>query len=286
MVKSIIDKRALIDRNHPHLSLCAQCILLAISRSSLYYTPSTESEANLAIMAFLDKQYYQTPFYGSRKLAVILNQAGYKVSRKRVSRLMKLINWQTFYRTANTSMGNKEHKIYPYLLRNMSIEKKNHVWSTDITYIAMPRGFMYLCAIIDVHTRYVVGWSISNTMTADWCLDVLKEAINNYGLPQIVNTDQGSQFTSDVYTSYLNENKIRISMDGKGRALDNIWIERLWRSVKYEDIYLKCYTTVTELEIGIDNYFDFYNLKRPHENLNYKTPNDMYNKEIEVQKAA
>lgn len=286
MVKSISEKRALIDKNHPHLSLCAQCILLAISRSSVYYTPSTESEDNLAIMAFLDKQYYQTPFYGSRKLAVILNQAGYKVSRKRVSRLMKLVNWQTFYRAPNTSLRNKEHKIYPYLLRNMSIETKNQVWSTDITYIAMPRGFMYLCAIIDVHTRYVVSWSISNTMTADWCLDVLKQAITNYGLPQIVNTDQGSQFTSDVYTSYLNDNKIKISMDGKGRALDNIWIERLWRSVKYEDIYLKCYTTVSELEIGIDNYFKFYNLERPHENLNYKTPNDMYNKEIEIPIAA
>jgi putative transposase len=286
MVKSINEKRKLIDRSHNQLSLCAQCVLLAISRSSLYYTPSTESEENLAIMTFLDKQYYETPFYGSRKLAVILCQAGYKVSRKRVSRLMKLINWQTFYRAPNTSLRNKEHKIYPYLLRNMNIETKNQVWSTDITYIAMPRGFMYLCAIIDVYTRYVVGWSISNTMTAEWCLDILKEAVNNYGLPQIVNTDQGSQFTSDVYTSYLNENKIKISMDGKGRALDNIWIERLWRSVKYEDIYLKCYTTVTELETGIDNYFKFYNLKRPHENLNYKTPNEMYNNKIELPIAA
>jgi putative transposase len=286
MVKSINDKRALIDRSHAHLSLSAQCVLLALSRSSVYYTPSTQSEDNLAIMSFLDKQYYETPFYGSRKLAVILNQAGYKVSRKRVSRLMKLINWKTFYRAPNTSIRNKEHKKYPYLLGNIRIEKKNQVWSTDITYIAMPRGFMYLCAIIDVHTRYVVAWSISNTMTADWCLDVLKEAINNYGLPQIVNTDQGSQFTSDVYTSYLNENKIKISMDGKGRALDNIWIERLWRSVKYEDVYLKCYTNIAELENGIHNYFDFYNLKRPHENLNYKTPDDMYNKEIKTPIAA
>ena len=282
MVKSISEKRTLIDRKHPHLSLCAQCILLTLSRSSVYYTPSTESEENLSIMAFLDKQYYETPFYGSRKLTVILKQAGYKVSRKRVSRLMKLINWQTFYRAPNTSLRNKEHKIYPYLLRNMSIEKKNQVWSTDITYIAMPRGFMYLCAIIDVHTRYVVGWGISNTMTAEWCLDVLKDAINKHGVPEIVNTDQGSQFTSDVYTSYLNENKIKISMDGKGRALDNIWIERLWRSVKYEDIYLKCYTTVAELEIGIENYFEFYNIKRPHENLNYKTPFNKYENELPI----
>jgi putative transposase len=286
MVKSISEKRALVERSHPHLSLCAQCILLTMSRSSLYYTPSTASQENLAIMAFLDKQYYKTPFYGSRKLAVILNHAGYNVSRKRVSRLMKLINWQTFYRAPNTSIINKEHKIYPYLLRNLSIEKKNQVWSTDITYIAMPRGFMYLCAIVDVHTRYVVGWSMSNTMTADWCLGVLQQAIANYGLPEIVNTDQGSQFTSDIYTSYLNQNKVKISMDGKGRALDNIWIERLWRSIKYEDIYLKCYTTVGELEIGVDNYFEFYNLKRPHENLNYKTPRDMYNKEIEMPIAA
>lgn len=272
----IAEKRAFLDRSHSSLSLCAQCVLLAISRSSVYYTPASESEENLLIMAFLDKQYFETPFYGSRKLCVILKKAGFKACRKRVSRLMKLMNWQTIFRAPNTSLGNKAHKTYPYLLRNITINEKNQVWSTDITYIAMPRGFMYLCAIIDVHTRFVVGWSISNTMTTEWCLGVLKQAVTDYGKPQIVNTDQGSQFTSNDFTEYLKESGIKISMDGKGRALDNIWIERLWRSVKYEDVYLKCYTTVTELEIGIDNYFKFYNENRPHETMKYKTPIEMY----------
>jgi putative transposase len=277
MVKSLSEKRALIDISHPELSLCAQCILLAISRSSVYYTPATESEENILIMAYLDKQYFETPFYGSRKLCVILQKAGFKACRKRVSRLMKVMNWQTIYRAPNTSVRNKEHKIYPYLLRNLSITDKNQVWSTDITYIAMPRGFMYLCAIIDVHTRFVVGWGLSNTMTTEWCLGILQHAIADNGKPQIVNTDQGSQFTSEDYICYLKNNNIKISMDGKGRALDNIWIERLWRSVKYEDVYLKCYTTVTELEIGIKKYFKFYNQNRPHETMKYKTPIEMYN---------
>lgn len=277
----ITQKRALIERLHPSLSLCSQCILLAISRSSVYYTPASESEQNLLIMAFLDKQYFETPFYGSRKLCVTLQKAGFKACRKRVSRLMKLMNWQTIFRSPNTSLGNKAHKTYPYLLRNMAINEKNQVWSTDITYIAMPRGFMYLCAIIDVRTRFVVGWSLSNTMTTEWCLGVLKQAVAHYGKPQIVNTDQGSQFTSDDFTGYLKNNGIKISMDGRGRALDNIWIERLWRSVKYEDIYLKCYTTVEELEIGINKYFKFYNEDRPHETMKYKTPIEMYN-EIKI----
>lgn len=276
MVKSLSEKRSMIDSSYPELSLCAQCILLAISRSSVYYTPATESEENLEIMAYLDKQYFETPFFGSRKLVIILKKAGYHVCRKRVSRLMKLMNWQTIFRVPNTSVRNKEHKVYPYLLRNMPINEKNQVWSTDITYIAMPRGFMYLCAIIDVHTRFIVGWSLSNTMTTEWCLDVLKQAIADYGKPQIVNTDQGSQFTSNDFTDYLINNGIKISMDGKGRAVDNIWIERFWRSVKYEDIYLKCYTTVTELKSGLDKYFKFYNEDRPHETMKYKTPTEMY----------
>lgn len=276
MVKSTSEKRSMLEPSHPKLSLSSQCSILSLSRSSVYYTPVTESVENIAIMAFLDKQYFETPFYGSRKLTVILNNSGFKVNRKRVIRLMKLMNWQTIYRAPKTSIFNKEHKIYPYLLRDMQITEKKQVWCTDITYIAMPRGFMYLCAIIDVHTRLVVGWSISNTMTTEWCLEVLKQAIFDYGKPLIVNTDQGSQFTSNDYIEYLQKNDVKISMDGKGRALDNIWIERLWRSVKYEDIYLKSYTTVTELENGINDYFNFYNNERPHETIAYKTPCKMY----------
>lgn len=271
-------KLAMINRESTVLSISAQCKLLNISRGNLYYTPVPETQENLKIMSFLDKQYYKTPFYGSRKLTVILNNEGFKVCRKRVKRLMRKINWQTFYQAPNTSLANKEHKIYPYLLRNLVTQKANQVWSTDITYIAMPRGFMYLCAIIDVHTRFVVGWSISNTMTAQWCLDLMQQAIATYGKPQIVNTDQGSQYTSTIFTEYLLQNGIKISMDGKGRALDNIWIERLWRSVKYEDIYLKSYATVSELEQGLQHYFEFYNNERIHEKIDYKTPYQSYNK--------
>lgn len=272
------EKLAMINKESTVLSLSAQCKLLNISRGNFYYTPVPETQENLSIMSFLDKQYHKTPFYGSRKLTVILQNEGFKVCRKRVKRLMRKINWQTFYKAPNTSLANKEHKIYPYLLRNLVTEKANQVWSTDITYIAMSRGFMYLCAIIDVHTRFVVGWSISNTMTAQWCLDVMQQAIATYGKPQIVNTDQGSQYTSTIFTEYLLQNSIKISMDGKGRALDNIWIERLWRSVKYEDIYLKSYGTVKELEQGMKHYFEFYNNERVHENLDYKTPYQIYNK--------
>lgn len=286
MVITVSEKKTMINKESKILSLSEQCRILNLSRSNLYYTPIEESEENLAIMRFLDIQYYKTPFYGSRKLSVLLTNEGYQVCRKRVRRLMKLINWQTFYRAPNTSIGNKEHKIYPYLLRNLTIDKANQVWSTDITYIAMARGFMYLCAIIDVHTRFVVGWSLSNTMNAEWCLEVMQEATATYGKPQIVNTDQGSQFTSSVFTHYLLGNDIKISMDGKGRAIDNIWIERLWRSVKYEDIYLKSYNTVFELEIGMRNYFTFYNNERLHETLNYKTPKTMYDHEISHAKVA
>jgi putative transposase len=285
MVMPIWKKLAMINRESTVLSISAQCKLLNVSRGNLYYTPVPETQENLSIMSFLDKQYYKTPFYGSRKLTVILNNEGFKVCRKRVKRLMRKINWQTFYKAPNTSLANKEHKIYPYLLRNLVTEKANQVWSTDITYIAMPRGFMYLCAIIDVHTRFVVGWSISNTMTAQWCLDIMQQAVSTYGKPQIVNTDQGSQYTSAIFTEYLLENNIKISMDGKGRALDNIWIERLWRSVKYEDVYLKSYATVRELEQGIQYYFEFYNNERIHESLDYKTPNQIFNK-TEICKAA
>lgn len=275
-MKPLIEKKAMIEKEHTQLSISRQCQLLEIARSNLYYQPASEEEENLLIMRFLDEQYFKTPFYGVRKLTKLLQQEGFNINKKRVRRLMYKINWQTIYRAPNTSIGNKEHKIYPYLLRNMQINKANQVWSMDITYIPMRKGFMYLCAIIDVHTRYVVNWSISNTMTAEWCLNTMQEAIQIHCKPEIVNTDQGSQFTSNLFTDYLELNDIKISMDGKGRAIDNIWIERLWRSVKYEDVYLKCYSSVPELEIGLKKYFIFYNQERIHETLNYKTPEKEY----------
>lgn len=276
MVEPLSEKLKMIDRNDNSLSVSAQCRLLNIARSNLYYTPADESEENLLIMRFLDEQYFKTPFYGARKLTELLRQEGFIINKKRIKRLMKKINWQTIYRGPHTSIANKDHKVYPYLLRNLTINKVNQVWSTDITYIPMPRGYMYLCAIIDVHTRFVVGWSLSNTMTAEWCLSILQQAVMKHGKPQIINTDQGSQFTSDVFTQWIIKNEIKLSMDGKGRALDNIWIERLWRSVKYEDVYLKNYCTVPELEVGLKKYFTFYNQKRIHETLNYKTPEKLY----------
>ena len=276
MLRPVVERRAMVDIKHSGLSILRQCNLLSVSRSSFYYKGMEENPEDLKIMRFLDKQYFLTPFYGIRKLTKLLHKNGIQVNRKRVRRLMRKVNWKTLYRAPNTSLGNKEHKIYPYLLRDIKIDTMNQVWSTDITYIPMKRGFIYLCAVIDVHTRFVVGWSISNTMSSEWCLNTLKEAMEMYGKPGIVNTDQGSQFTSHSYTQYLQKNGIKISMDGKGRAIDNIWIERLWRSVKYEDVYLKSYASVNELEIGIEKYFYFYNHQRLHETLEYKTPKSLY----------
>ena len=266
----------MIEKEHPQLSVSKQCQLLDLARSNLYYQAIGETEENLLIMHFLDEQYFKTPFYGIRKLTALLRQEGFKINKKRVRRLMHKINWQTIYRAPNTSVANKENKIYPYLLCNMHINKANQVCSTDITYIPMRKGFMYLCAVIDVHTRYVVNWSLSNVMTADWCLNTIQEAMRLNGKPEIVNTDQGSQFTSNMFTGFLEKNEIKISMDGKGRAIDNIWIERLWRSVKYEDVYLKSYSSVTELEDGLKKYFIFYNQERIHETLSYRTPEKVY----------
>lgn len=259
------------------LSITKQCELLNIHRSGLYYKPKGETEENLEIMKLLDEQYFKTPFYGSRKLTVLLAQKGYNVNRKRVKRLMKKINWQTIYREPRTTISAKGHKIYPYLLRNLDITHKNQVWATDITYIPMEKGFMYLCAILDLHTRCVLNWSVSNSMSAEWCAEVLQEAIDKHGKPEIFNTDQGSQYTSEVHVNILKDNNIKISMDGRGRALDNVFVERLWRSVKYEDVYLRSYRNGLELYKGLKTYFEFYNTERFHESLDYMTPEQRYN---------
>jgi putative transposase len=266
------------EKNHSDVSVVSQCELLSISRSGLYYEPVKESEENLAILRFLDEQYLSTPFYGVERLLVKLVLAGYQINRKRLRRLMKLQGWQTLYPAPCTTRTDPAAYKYPYLLSGLCIERKNQVWAIDITYLPMQRGFMYLCAIIDVHTRYVVGWGISNTMTAEWCSEIVKDAIAIHGKPDIINSDQGSQFTSEVYTALLKANNIQISMDGKGRAIDNIFIERLWRTVKYEHIYLHVYEDGLSLFKGLQQYFSFYNGERRHQSLNYETPLDLYSR--------
>jgi len=266
----------MIDKAHPGLSVASQCRLLGLHRSGLYYSPCKESEENLLILRLLDEQYYSTPFYGSRKLTVWLKNQGFDINRKRTQRLMDLMGWQTLYRRKNTSEPDKQNRLYPYMLKGLRIDRPNQVWAMDITYVPMRRGFMYLCAVIDLHTRFVVNWSLSNTMTAEWCRQVVQEAFEMHGCPEIFNTDQGSQFTSEEFTGLLKENNVQISMDGKGRAIDNIFIERLWRSVKSEHIYLHIAEDGVELYEGLQKYFSFYNHQRPHQSLEYKTPSARY----------
>jgi putative transposase len=269
-------RKCMIEPCCSFLSISTQCQLLTLTRSGFYYIPTGESEENLAIMRQLDEQYFSTPFYGVLRLTALLILAGFKVNKKRVRRLMKLMNWQTIYREPHTTISDKTHYKYPFLLRGLKVERCNQVWAMDITYIPMKTGFMYLAAIIDLHSRYVVQWSLSNTMSAEWCTEVLQEAIKNHGIPEIFNTDQGSQFTSEVFINTLIDKGIKISMDGKGRALDNIFIERLWRSVKYENVYLNAYENGLSLWKGLDQYFQFYNHERLHQSLNYHTPKQKY----------
>lgn len=258
------------------LSLSKRCELLSLNRNLFYYSPKGESVENKKIKELLLSQYKITPFYGYRKMTVWINEQGFKVNKKRVKRLMRAVGWQTIYREPRTTIVNKQHKKYPYLLKDLEIERKNQVWATDITYIPMEKGFMYLSAIIDLHTRYVVGWDISNTMNASWCITVLENALAQHGKPEIFNTDQGSQYTSEIHTQLLIDNNIKISMDGKRRALDNIFIERLWRTVKYENVYLQAYKDVKALRKGLEEYFEFYNNQRFHQSLKNKTPNEVY----------
>ena len=258
------------------ISILKQCQLLNINRNYFYYSPKLEAEESEEIIKLLKSQYALTPFYGYRKMAIWLQNKGFLVNEKRVRRLMKKMNWQTIYRAPKTTISNMEHKKYPYLLKGLAITKKNQVWATDITYIPMNKGFMYLTAIIDLHTRMVLNWDVSNSMNADWCAKILAETIEKHGKPEIFNTDQGSQYTSDIHIKTLKDNNIKISMDGKGRAIDNIFIERLWRSVKYENVYLQAYEDGISLHKGMKRYFEFYNNERFHQSLNYKTPSEMY----------
>jgi putative transposase len=241
----------------------------------LYYLPTPESEENLKLMKMIDRQYLKTPFYGSRRMAAWLSREEYDINRKRVQRLMRIMGLEAIYPKPKTSIKNKEHKIYPYLLEGLEIVRPNQVWSTDITYIPMDKGFMYLVAVMDWYSRYVLSWEISNTMDVDFCISALKKALKK-GTPEIFNSDQGSQFTSTSFTGILSKFDIQISMDGRGRVFDNIFIERLWRSLKYEDIYLKNYGNGTDLNNGVNKYFKFFNYQRPHQSLGYKVPKEFF----------
>ena len=269
------ERRDIIDRGHSELSVVRQCELLDISRSSVYYNPVEASEYELGLMGLIDRQYLQTPFYGSRKMTACLRRQGHQVNRKRVQRLMRRMGIEAIYRRPNTSRRDSGHKVYPYLLRGLQIDKVNQVWATDITYIPMARGFMYLVCIMDWHSRYVLSWRLSNTLEADFCVDALEEALSSV-VPGIFNTDQGSQFTSEAFTSVLSNRGVQISMDSVGGYMDNVFVERLWRSVKYEEVYLKAYESVAEARAGIGAYLRFYNTERPHQALDYRTPAQVF----------
>ncbi len=268
---SLLQRRSLVDPAAPG-SARQQCQWLGLHRSTYYYQPVPASSEDLLLMRILDEQYLETPQYGYRKMKLALAQAGYVVNHKRIRRLMQTMGLEAIYPKVNTSKPAAGHKIYPYLLRGMAIIRVHQVWATDITYVPMAEGYMYLMAIIDLYSRYVLGWSIANTMDAEWCSRVLRQTLENYPAPEIFNTDQGSQFSSEEFTGTLLGANIRISMDGKGRALDNIFVERLWRTVKYENIYLKAYGDGWQLESGLQTYFEFYNHRRFHQSLNYRTP--------------
>ncbi|QEH36747.1 Integrase core domain protein [Aquisphaera giovannonii] len=252
-----------------------QCQLLGINRSGLYYEPATESEANLRLMRMIDEQYLRTPFYGSRRMAAHLTALGEPVNRKRAQRLMTTMGLEAIYPRPRTTTRSPDHKIYPYLLRDVTIDRCDQVWSTDVTYLPLEGGYMFLAAVIDWHSRFVLSWRLSNTLDGRFCLEALEAALGG-GRPEVFNTDQGSQFTARALTGRLEEAGVAVSMDGRGRALDNVFIERLWRSLKYEEVYLKSYRDVMEMEAGLGGWFSFYNHERPHQALGYRTPADVY----------
>jgi putative transposase len=249
--------------------------LLGLNRSSLYYEPAAESAENLRLMQLIDKKYTARPFYGSRKLTVWLVEQGEAVNRKRVQRLMRLMGLEAIYPKPRLSLAGRGHRVYPYLLRGVRIERADQVWSADITYIPLPRGFMYLAATMDWYSRCVLAWRLSNTLEGSFCLEMLEEALSR-GRPEVFNTDQGVQFTAQAWTSRLESAGVAVSMDGRGRCLDNVFVERLWRSVKYEDVYPQRYETVPQLLVGLGQYFRFYNTERVHQSLEYRTPAAVY----------
>lgn len=265
----------MIEPDHPDISVRRQCELMDLSRASYYYRPATESALNLELMERIDEQYTKMPFYGWPRMTAHLQRLGYPVNHKRVQRLMRVMGLQAIYPKPRATVVNPEHRKYPYLLRNLEIVRPNQVWSTDITYVPMAQGFMYLVAIMDWYSRYVLAWQLSNTLDGLFCQTTLREALV-IGKPEIFNSDQGVQFTALAFTAILNDAGIRISMDGRGRAYDNIFVERLWRSVKYDDIYPNRYATVPALFTGLDRYFALYNQERLHQSLGYRTPAEVH----------
>ena len=276
----------MIDGASKVLSIERQCQLVSISRSGYYYQPAGETALNLRLMRLIDEQHMKTPFYGSRQMARYLRRQGYVVGRKRVRRLMAKMGLEALYQRPRTTIPNKEHVIHPYLLRDLVIERPNEVWCTDITYIPMRQGFLYLVAIMDWASRKVLAWRLSNTMDVEFCIEALEEALAKYGRPEIFNTDQGSQFTSPEFTDVLKNANVRISMDGKGRWMDNVFIERLWRSLKYECVYLHAYETASETRAGIAGWVAYYNAERPHSTFDGQTPDEVYRPRPVAQKLA
>lgn len=265
----------MIEPNHAEISVRRQCELIGLNRSTAYGRPASESEYNLMLMRLIDQQYTKTPFYGWPRMTAYLRRQKHLVNHKRVQRLMQLMGLEAIYPKPRTSKPAPGHKIFPYLLRGLTITRPNQVWSTDITYIPMARGFMYLVAVIDWYSRYVLAWQLSNTLDGQFCLVALRQALQQ-GTPDIFNTDQGAQFTAQAFTDTVLAAGARVSMDGRGRALDNIFVERLWRSVKYERIYLMDYVTGFDLDAGLSDYFRFYNTERLHQSLDYRTPKEVH----------
>jgi putative transposase len=266
----------MVEPAHDGLSISAQCRLLSISRSSYYYAPVPESEETLALMRVIDAAFLDMPWYGSRQMVRHLRRLGHDVGRRRVRRLMTKMGLSPIYQRPRTSDPHPQHRVYPYLLRKLEIKRPNHVWCADITYIPMRRGFLYLVAIMDWATRKVLAWKVSNTMDAGFCVEALKEALSRFGKPEIFNTDQGSQFTGFDFIAVLKDAEIWISMDGRGRWMDNVFIERLWRSLKYECVYLHVFETGSELRVGVGRWITYYNTQRPHSSLAGRTPAEAY----------
>ncbi len=273
-----MSRQSWVSTSDETLAVTRQCELVAVNRTTVY-APHLIAEPDaqeLALLSLIDTEYTRHPFYGSRKMTLYLRDLGQAINRKRVQRLMRMLGLAGMAPGPNTSQPHPQNKVYPYLLRGILVTRPNQVWSTDITYIRLPRGFVYLVAVIDWYSRRVLSWRLSNTMDSAFCVDCLEQALQSYGTPEIFNTDQGSQFTSAAFTDVLLKKGIAISMDGRGRALDNIFVERLWRSVKYEDVYLKGYASVSELLLGLTEYFVFYNGERKHQSLGYDTPDEVY----------
>src|SRR5271157_5276472 len=271
-----VARLSLVDRADADLSIVTQCRLLKVARSSLYWRSATTNEDDLRLMRRIDELYLAAPFYGARRMVAVLRRDGWTVNRKRVRRLMRVMRIEAIYQKPNTSRRHPEHQVYPYLLRGLVIDRSNQVWCADITYIPLAKGFVYLVAVMDWFSRRVLAWRLSTGMDTGFCVEALQEALDRYGLPDIFNTDQGVQFTGAAFTGVLAASGVRISMDGKGRCLNNIFIERLWRSLKYEDIYIKAYASVQESRRGVGGWLNFYNDERLHQALGYRTPREVY----------